>query len=465
MDVTQSLESPFPLCLMPRTAPATLLLTMKLEAAFGRLGLERRSVLLAVSGGADSTALLLGTAQVRARLGLTVEVATLDHGLRPEAAQEVRAVEQLAALQGFVCHVRSLGLRAGPGVEMRSREARYAALEAVRLERGLAAVATAHTASDQAETVLMRLARGTSLRGAAGIRPRRGSVVRPLLECTREEVEAFLREQGAGFVVDPMNADRQLFRARVRHEVLPVLARAAGFAVTEHLASFARLVAEDDALLSELADAAWRRLALGDGSLDVVGLRALEPPLRRRVLARLLAQAGAVVDEATLGRVLVAVSHGRSATLSGGLQLRAAGGSVRCSRPRRCTPGTLALEGEGAEGALEGTGWRFTVSARPAPQGALVLPLHPETRWPLTVRTRRPGDRIQGPSGSRKLQDVFVDLRLPAERRDLQPVVTDAEGRLLWVPGLWAPPLRNVAAEQSLWALPPAPSDAEGAPL
>jgi tRNA(Ile)-lysidine synthase len=350
-------------------------------------------------------------------------------------------------------------------VEQRAREARYAALEAVRLERGLAAVATAHTASDQAETVLMRLARGTSLKGAAGILPQRGSVVRPLLECTREQIEAFLREQGTDFVVDPMNADRQLFRARVRHEVLPVLSRAAGFAVTERLASFARLAAEDDALLSELAGTAWRRLALSDGSLDTVGLRALEPPLRRRVLVRLLTQAGALVDEATLGRVLIAVAQGRSATLSGGLQLRASGGSVRCVGPRRAAPGVLELEGEGATGLLEGTGWRFTVSAQPAPRGALVLPLEARTRWPLTVRTRRPGDRVQGSGGSRKLQDVFVDLRLPAERRDLQPVVTDGDGRLLWVPGLWAPSSQKVAAEQSLWAFPPTPSNAGSAPL
>jgi tRNA(Ile)-lysidine synthase len=451
---------------MPRTAPATHLVKKRLEAAFRRFGLERRSVLLAVSGGADSTALLVGTALVRAELGLTVEVATLDHGLRPEAAREVKAVEQLATRHGLPCHVRSLGLQAGAGLELRARAARYAALEAVRLERGLAAVATAHTASDQAETILMRLARGSSLKGAAGILPRRGSVVRPLLECTREHVEAFLREQGEGFVVDPMNVDRQLFRARVRHDVLPVLSRAAGYAVTERLASFARLVTEDEALLSELAEAAWRRIALPDSSLDAVGLRALEPPMRRRVLARLLAQAGATVDEGTLGRVLEAVDQGRSATLSGGLQLRTAGGSVRCARARRSSnPAVLMLEGVGATGLLEGTGWRFTVSQGPAPLGALVLPLPTSTHWPLTVRTRRPGDRVQGARGSRKLQDVFVDLRLPAERRDLQPVVVDAEGQVLWVPGVWAPTPGKVSAEQSLWAIAPAPSNAAGAPL
>ncbi|MDY7228314.1 tRNA lysidine(34) synthetase TilS [Hyalangium rubrum] len=450
---------------MRRTGPATALITTTLEAAYRYFGLERRSVLIAVSGGADSVALLEGTARVCGRLGLSVEVATLDHGLRPEAVEEVRAVERLAALHGFPCHVRQLRLKAGAGVEQRAREARYAALEAVRLERGLAAMATAHTASDQAETLLMRLARGTSLRGAAGVLSRRGTLVRPLLERTRGEIEAFLREQSVGFVVDPMNEDPRLFRSRVRHDVLPALSRAAGFPVARQLASFARLAAEDDALLSELADTAWRRLVRPEGSLDAVGVRALEPPLRRRVLSRLLAQVGAVVDDATLARVLEAVARGRSATLSAGLQLRAAGGSVRCVRPQGASRGTLTLEGAGAAGLLKGTGWRFQVSAQAAPPGALVLTLPEDTRWPLTVRTRRAGDRVSGAQGSRKLQDVFVDLRVPAERRDLQPVVTDSEGRLLWVPGIWGPPGRKLVGGQSLWALPPIPSDGGSAPL
>jgi tRNA(Ile)-lysidine synthase len=450
---------------MPRTGRASSLLTTTLEAAYRRFGLEGRSVLLAVSGGADSTALLVGTALVRERLGLSVEVCTLNHGLRPEAEEEVRSVERLAALHALPCHVRQLRLGPGPAVEQRARKVRYAALEALRSERGLAAVATAHTASDQAETLLMRLVRGSALRGAAGVLPQRGALVRPLLERTREELEAFLQEQGTGFVVDPMNADLRLFRSRIRHEALPALSRAAGFPVTERLAAFARLAAEDDALLGELAAVAFRRLALAQGGLDAVGVRALEPPLRRRVLARLLAEAGATVDDATLRRALEAVARGRAATLSQGLQLRATGGSVRCVRPRAAARSSLSLGGEGATGLLEGTGWRFVVGAHAPAPGALGLPLAEQTCWPLTVRTRRPGDRVQGSGGSRKLQDVFVDLRVPAERRDLQPVVMDAEGRLIWVPGLWAARSGNVFSGQSLWALPPSPSGAGGAPL
>jgi tRNA(Ile)-lysidine synthase len=433
------------------------LITWTLEAAYRRFGLAGRSVLIAVSGGADSTALLVGTALVRARLGLTVEVATLDHGLRPEAAEEARAVERLATLHGLPCHVRQLHLKPGAGVEERARHARYEALEALRLERGLDGVATAHSASDQAETLLMRLARGSALKGATGIQRRRGTLVRPLLERTREELETFLQEQGTGFVTDPMNADPRLFRARIRREVLPALSRAAGFPVAERLASFARLAAEDDALLEELAATAWRRLVLPDGGLDAVGVRALEPPLRRRVLVRLLSQEGAAVDDATLRRVLEAVEQGHSATLSRGLQLRASGGAVRCVRPRTAVSSTLTLEGEGASGVLEGTGWRFAVGLVPETSGALRLSLPQEVRWPLTVRTRRPGDRVQGARGSRKLQDVFVDLRVPSERRDLQPVVVDGEGRLLWVPGLWEPPEWKVFSGHSLWAFPPEP--------
>src|SRR5262245_31162064 len=139
---------------MPSTPDVSVLFSTTLERAYRQFGLAGGSVLLAVSGGADSTALLVGTAAVAERLALKVEVATLDHGLRPEAREEVEAVARLAARWGLPCHVRQLHLPPGSGLEARAREARYAALEALRRERGLQVVATAHTASDQAETLL-----------------------------------------------------------------------------------------------------------------------------------------------------------------------------------------------------------------------------------------------------------------------------------------------------------------------
>ncbi len=451
---------------MPRNESATLLLTTTLLAAYTRLGLEGGSVLLAVSGGADSMALLVGTAHVAEALRLRVEVATLDHGLRPEAAEESRSVARLAAAHGLPCHVRALHLQAGAGVEARAREARYAALEALRRERGLQVVATAHTASDQAETLLMRLARGTSLRGAVGIHASRAGLVRPLLERTRADVVAFLDEQGVAFATDPMNADPVHFRTRVRLDVLPALSRAAGFAVEPHLAAFARVAAEDEALLSSIADAAFERLRLEDGALDAVGVRALEPALRRRVLARLVAGVDAAVDEATLARVQRAVEQGATATLGRGYVLRATSGRVRCVRQTALAPPPeLRLERAGARGAFMGTGWEFSVESAPPPPGVLGLALGDGTRWPLTVRTRLPGDRVRTARGQRKLQDVLVDLRVPAEARATRPVVVDAEGRVLWLPGLWPPAASPGAAREFLWAVPPGPSIQRAAAL
>ncbi|RKG76356.1 tRNA lysidine(34) synthetase TilS, partial [Corallococcus terminator] len=273
---------------MPRASPGLPPLAALLARSYADHGLAARSVLLAVSGGADSTALLVGTARVREALGLRVEVATFDHGLREEAAEEVATVAALSARLGLVCHVRSLALSPGAGMEARAREARYATLEVLREARNLTAIATGHTLNDQAETLLMRLARGTALRGARGILAEAPSLIRPLLECSRDDVLAFLHAEGLAYVRDPMNADPSLFRTRVRTDALPALDRAAGFSTLAHLANFARLASEDEALLGRLADASWERLALPGGGLDVVGVGALEGPLRRRVLARLL---------------------------------------------------------------------------------------------------------------------------------------------------------------------------------
>ncbi|WP_043433742.1 tRNA lysidine(34) synthetase TilS [Cystobacter fuscus] len=447
---------------MPVMGETSLLFSRNLAGCYRQLGLEGGSVLLAVSGGADSCALLVGTALVREALSLRVEVATLDHGLRPEARRDTEAVVRLAARWGLPCHVRELGLRPGPGVEERARHARYAALEALRRERGLGTVATAHTATDQAETLLMRLVRGTALRGAIGIHRARAALVRPLIERTREEVEAFLAEQGTGFVHDSMNEDRTFLRARLRHDLLPALSAAVGFCVVPHLAAFTRLAAEDEALLARMADEAWGRLLLPDGSLDAVGVRALEPALRRRVLVRLMTGAGAEVDGPSLARVLDAVGEGGTVTLRGGhvpggLQLMAMGGRVRCVRregPADEAAACLVLEGEGSQGLQPGTQWHFGVGSGTPPLGALALFLREDTRWPLTVRTRRAGDRVRGPAGSRKLQDVLVDGRVPREHRDRVPVVTDAGGSVLWVPGVWNSPDAG-AVRLYLWALPP----------
>ena len=284
--------------------------------ALGFRGLGR--VLVAVSGGVDSMAL----AEAAFRSKASFEVASLDHGLRAEAAAEVELVRAWAQARGVVFHTRSLGLANGPGVEARARDARYAALLELARTQGLGAIATAHTATDQAETVVMRLTRGAAGRGAAGIHAQRGDrVVRPLLFATRADTERYVALRGLEAVADPMNDDASYLRVRVRREVLPALERAVGPHAVPALARFAQYAAEDDAWLQAEALRGLERARVsggGSGSrLDLLAIRAMGAPIRRRALAAWLSEQGVPLDAHHLDDALTAITEGRTATLPG----------------------------------------------------------------------------------------------------------------------------------------------------
>jgi tRNA(Ile)-lysidine synthase len=245
------------------------------------------------------------------------EVASLDHGLRPEGADEVEVVGAQAASLGLPFHCERLGLAPGGGVEAAARAARYAALHRIAQRRGLRFIATAHTATDQAETVLMRLGRGSALSGARGLlRRREDGVVRPLLFATRADTERFVRVAGLPVVVDPMNVDPSFLRVRVRQEVLPALERAIGPHATPALARFAEFAADDDAWLDEEARRALDRCRVPAG-LDWFAVTSLGAPIRRRVLARWLAEGGVPLDAHLLPDALVAIGEKRTVTLPG----------------------------------------------------------------------------------------------------------------------------------------------------
>jgi tRNA(Ile)-lysidine synthase len=290
------------------------------------------SLLLAVSGGTDSAALLWGTARLASALGLRLEVASMDHGLRPESGLEVAGVREWASKLELPFHARLLSLQRGAALEARAREARYAALEALRSDRVLDFLVTAHTCSDQAETVLMRLGRGAALRGMRGIAHRKGVILRPMLGMSRSCASDFVRRIGCRPFEDPSNQDPGQLRARIRHRLLPFYAEIIGIStesLSHRLSSFARLAAEDESLLQEWADRAYRQLALIPGHLDAVGVRSLQRPLRRRVLARLLEEAGLTIDGQLVDRVDAAVLKSRRATLPARRWLETSGGVIR----------------------------------------------------------------------------------------------------------------------------------------
>ena len=246
------------------------------------------AIVLAVSGGPDSTALLHGAAALAPDRGWRLTIGHLDHALRDSSAGDAAAVAAAAAGLGLPAEVRRVEVARLATSEHRSledagRQARYRFLEEVAAGLGPEAlIATAHTADDAAETVLLRLASGSGLRGLRGIPARRGRIVRPLLHARRASLRATLDAAGVSYLTDPSNADLAHARNRVRAELLPALERLNPAAVVA-LNRFGRLAADDDDLLDALAAAELaRRRDAADSSIDW-----RKPPARalgRRVL-------------------------------------------------------------------------------------------------------------------------------------------------------------------------------------
>ncbi|MFF0368029.1 tRNA lysidine(34) synthetase TilS [Micromonospora sp. NPDC005087] len=290
-------------------------------------------VLVACSGGADSLALAAATAFVAPRLGRAAGLVTVDHGLQAGSAQRAEAVASWAREAGFtpatVVRVEVAGRPGGP--EAAAREARYQALTEVAGQHGAVAVLAGHTRDDQAETVLLALARGAGPRGLAGMPVRRDlagvPLLRPLLEISREQTRAACEVLGLSPWQDPHNIDPSYARSRVRADALPALVRALGPGVLDNLARTARLVAADNAALDELAETALAAARCSDGGLSVRALAGLVPAVRGRVLHTWARELGALPGALSYRHVnaldaLITKWHGQGpADLPGGIRV------------------------------------------------------------------------------------------------------------------------------------------------
>ncbi|ALW88142.1 tRNA lysidine(34) synthetase TilS [Deinococcus actinosclerus] len=359
-------------------------------------------VVVGVSGGADSVALLLALAQVGAR----PVAAHLDHALRPDSGEDAAWVQALAArldvpFAAARVDVGAVAARRGWNTEDAARRLRYDFLARTAKARGARAILTAHTRRDQAETVLTALLRGEAT--LRGIPAARGRVRRPWLDVPRAELEAFLRSQGQDWREDPSNLDTTYTRAWLRREVMPVLtARYPALEAT--LARVARHQAQDEGALSAQA-----------GRITAhVPLRAVPSAVLRRWLRARLMDAGLDVHATHLD------------TLADALQV---GGTTHLD-----LPGTHPVTVTG--GQLHLTPQAYPAPAFPVPDG-----------W--TPRTRQPGDRIRLPGGTRKLSDVLTDRHVPRADRDRVPLLVSDAG-VQWIglqPPIWATGAREHAAQ------------------
>ena len=405
------------------------------------------TVLVAVSGGADSVALVTILTALAPAWKLTLHVLHVDHGLRDDSVRDAEFVRALGARLGVPVAVERV--QVGPGsVEAAARAARYAVLETWADRLGAARIAVGHTADDQAETVLMRVLGGAGVRGLAAIPPVRGRIIRPLIEMRRQALREALVAAGLDWVEDPSNRDPKFLRNRIRHELLPLLAASYTADIVPALADVARLARASVEALDRTATTELARLARVEADalrLPRAGLAALPAPIAAEALRQAAARFGSRAPlrawaHRGLRRVLAAAPPRRPFRL-GGVLVEVSGAWIRVgARPVVAlathalpVPGRVELPeiGRAVEASLlPASGYAVPRAADRVAFDAAVVPRS------LTVRARRRGDRFRAfGSGERRLKSFLIDAKVPRWDRDRLPLV-EAAGELLWVAGL-----------------------------
>jgi tRNA(Ile)-lysidine synthase len=402
-------------------------------------------VAAAVSGGADSVALLRILLDVRAELGLVLSVAHFNHKIR--GAESERDQEFVACLASahdlpFFCEtsdVQSYALENRLSLESAARQLRYEFFRKLLSSGDITQVATGHTADDQAETVLWKLLRGAGTRGLAGIYPALHfgghAIVRPLLKTSRAEIEAFLREVGQPWLEDSSNLDLKHTRNRVRHEVMPLLERKLNPKVRHALAEAAEIARGEEQFWAEYLESllalAWKKED-GEGALQMAPLRKLPLAVQRRLVRRAAETLGLQLEFCQVEEVLALEREGSETSMPHDWIAVLHKHAIVFSRkhpdsqdyaypvtvPARITireAGLILVIGDGGPDC----------QSRLSPEIA---------RLPLVIRNWRPGDRFWPPHTRqpKKIKELLQKLHLPEHERKSWPVIA-AGNEVAWV--------------------------------
>ncbi|MFL5477190.1 MAG: tRNA lysidine(34) synthetase TilS [Gemmatimonadales bacterium] len=425
-------------------------LTERFMAHLSTLELDGKRVLIAVSGGPDSLALLDLLVEARAHFALDLVVAHVDHGVHPESGLVAERVQMASARYGLPVDVGRLGLGTG-ATETKAREHRYDWLEEARQRNGADLILTAHHADDQVETILMRVLAGSGPAGLAGMSPQQGCVVRPLLPFRRAELEEYVRSAGLHPWIDPANSDRRHQRSWIRTELLPTL-RSRLAEVDSNLLRLAQHAGADrtawDAVLDALPGLDLRAEAAGV-SVAAHTLGNYDSALTQATILALARRAGCPLGPTRAQRVISLLRSGSSgdrAPLGGSWTAELSFGRLLISHaipePPPLPWPLTSHEGSGAWGR-----WRFRWCRGVVPDHQERSALSAWFSWePLTVRAWAPGDKVRplGGTGSRLIVRCFQDARVPRSSRRSWPVVTGTHD-IVWVPGVcrsaaWVPP-------------------------
>ncbi len=414
------------------------------------------AVLVALSGGPDSVALLHILSRLRRTFRLTLGVVYINHGIRPRAAKrEERFCRKLCDELGVPLtivreDIPAMAKKKKLGVEEAAREFRYATFENLARQQEYVRIALGHHADDQAETILFRLVRGTGPAGLVGMPIRRERIIRPLLGLTRAEITEYLQKNSLLWCDDASNRSLRYQRNYVRHRLLPALRSNLNPQVDSALLSLADTLKLEDEFLTGLVDRKARKCLRqtpgGKFSLDLNRYRSYPLWLRRRLLRRCL-KAACLRDQFPAKDVVervdsLALGGPGSLSLPGKVQATVVGESLLiCRRQKRLA---RAQFDPGRKLDLEWPTIRFTGRVLARRQAGLQKKARSRRVWldwdkltpPLEVRSAKPGDRFRplGMRGSKKVGDFLTDCKVPPALRDEVLLLCDKDG-LLWLVG------------------------------
>jgi tRNA(Ile)-lysidine synthase len=411
------------------------------------------SVVVGLSGGPDSVCLLV--ALRRLYPGLRIHAVYVDHGLRPrETPGEARFCRDFCLEMEVPFSVKKVDVRAfarehGLNTQEAARELRYAALGEACAETGSGIIALGHNLDDQAETFLMRVLRGTGRRGLGGIPPVRGNVIRPLIETGRAEIESFLRAEGIGHVVDSSNLKGDYLRNRIRSRLMPVL-RDLNPDFAETLSHTAEIFREEERYLEAAVTKSLMKLISRKSKASIelfsAPLESMDRSILRRVLRRAIGETEGLrgIGFRHIEDVIGLAAGGKAGDrvyLPRGIRAIKKYSTLLITSEPPARLGSHALEKEGTLAISEaGLAIVAAVTDKAAPAGGHRAVLDAgKAGFPLTVRARRHGDFFY-PAGfgkRKKLQDYFVDEKVPRDERDAVPVVASG-GEIVWVAGMRA---------------------------
>lgn len=412
-------------------------------------------ILVAVSGGPDSVALLVLLDQAAKKTDLTLTVCNVNHLLRQDADADAEFTYRFAHQLGWPCAVVAVNVPAiitktGMSIEECARTLRHQALTSIAKVTGSRWIAFGHTSDDRAETILMNILRGSGSRGLHGMPVREGNIIRPILEITRADVIGFLSGKQVKYRLDETNVDLGFERNLVRLKLIPYIERHIGAPVRLSLNRLAGIIEEEDALLEQMAEDSFSRIAAIDGHRVILKrreLKGLSRPLARRVVRIAIKHAKGDLQGLAFGhteQVLENINrtHG-SLSLPGKNIIKFEYENIIIGPVGKMIPATFRRRTLPVPGTVDLTELDLRISAKEAKPGLIRCDAceayieRDKIERSLEVRMREPGDRFipSGSSGSKKLQDYFVDEKVPASRRDAIPIV-ESNQSIVWVAGM-----------------------------